>query len=188
MTDPEPKREPPTDEMLAAYGTMLGWLFIATALLVLLIIIPTWLIYVNQWTPYTMLYVVLCGALGGFVSSLSRLYGLRELPALLVTPGFKAVRNRYVAMYALIPPLLGIVGAAVIYMAMAGGLLEGDMFPKFKCALGEGKCDTGIKGLFEYSPASVKDSAKALVWGVVAGFSERFFPGVLDSLAQQKRS
>ena len=119
MESPLPQ-DPPgskfTPEMLAVYGTMLTWLFAATLILVLLFIIPTALIYHYKWEPYTMAYVVMSGAIGGFVSSLSRLYGLQELPALLTTPHFKLIQNRYIAMYALVPPLIGLIAAAVIYM------------------------------------------------------------------------
>lgn len=175
-----------TAEMLSAYGTMLTWLFVATVSIVLLISIPTGIAYYLHWQPYIMVYVVLSGALGGFISSLSRLYSLRELPALLLNPNFRIIRNRYVAMYALVPPLVGIVAAAVIYLAMAAGLLQGDLFASFECLKGKNQCNGGLSGLLDFGPETVRDQAKVLVWGFISGFSERFFPGVIEGLAKQK--
>lgn len=186
MTDDLPKRQSGlTAEMLSAYGTMLLWLFIATFLLIALLSIPTVLAYQLKWKTYTMIYVVLAGALGGFISSLSRLYSLRELPALLLDPNLKLIRNGYVAMYALVPPLIGIVAAAVIYLAVAAGLVQGDLFAKFACAHGENQCDAGLGGLMDFGPATVRDNAKVLVWGFISGFSERLFPSVIEGLGKQ---
>lgn len=88
MTDEQTTSSTPRigTEMLSAYGTMLTWLFIATVSIVVLISIPTAIAYYNHWQPYIMVYVILSGALGGFISSLSRLYSMRELPALLLHP------------------------------------------------------------------------------------------------------
>lgn len=184
--DPRPTEPNITVEMLSAYGTMLTWLFIATVGIVLLLSIPTGIAYYNGWQPYIMVYVVFSGALGGFISSLSRLYALRELPALLLDPNFKVIQNRYVAMYALVPPLIGIVAAAVVYVAVAAGLVQGDLFAKFDCTKGEGQCDGGIAGLMDFGPKTVRDNAKVLVWGFISGFSERFFPDAIGGLAKQK--
>lgn len=173
-------------EMLSAYGTMLRWLFIATVIIVLLLSLPAAIAYYKGWKPYVMVYVVLSGALGGFISSLSRLYSLRELPALLLHPNFKVIQNRYVAMYALVPPLIGIVAAAAVYLAVAAGYLRGDLFALFECYKGENQCDGGLAGLMDFGPKTVRDHAKVLVLGFVSGFSERFFPGVIEGLAQKK--
>lgn len=174
-----------TVEMLSTYGTMLTWLFFATVGIVMLISIPTAYAYIRGLQPYIVVYVALSGALGGFISSLSRLYSLRELPALLLHPNFKIIQNRYVAMYALVPPLIGIVAAVVIYLAVAAGLIQGDLFAKFDCSNGKSTCDAGLSGLLYYGPKSVQDYAKVLVWGFISGFSERFFPDAIEGLAKQ---
>lgn len=186
MADETSRVEPGiTDEMLSAYGTMLTWLFIATVSMVLLLSVPAGIAYFKHWQPYILVYVVLSGALGGFVSSLSRLYSLRELPSLLLHPNFRLIRNRYVAMYALVPPLTGIVAAAFIYLAIAAGLIKGDLFAEFACSK-VGECDRGLSGLMDFGPATARDHAKVLVWGFISGFSERFFPGVIEGLSKQK--
>lgn len=186
MADAPKSNEPQvTAEMLSAFGTMLTWLFIATVGMMLILAIPAGIAYSFGWHPSIMVYVVLSGALGGFVSSLSRIYSLRELPALLVHPDFKLIRNRYVAMYALIPPLIGIVASAFIYIAVAAGIIDGDLFANFHCL--DVDCNNGLSGLMNYGPETVRDYAKVLIWGFASGFSERFFPGVIDSLTQQKR-
>ncbi len=131
-------------------------------------------------------FVALSGALGGFVSSLSRLYSLRELPALLMKKSLHSMQNKFVAMYSLIPPLIGAIGGVVVYVAVAGGLIQGDLFAKFKCFNQGGNCDS-FGGLLMFGPSAVTDYAKVLVWGFISGFSERFFPGVIESLARQPK-
>ena len=175
-----------TAEMLSAYGTMLTWLFLATVGIIFLISVPTAIAYIRDSRPYIGVYVALSGALGGFISSLSRLYALREMPALLLHPNFKLIQNKYVAMYALVPPLIGIVAAVVVYLAVAAELIQGDLFAKFACSESKVVCDSGLSGLLHYGPQFVQDYAKVLVWGFISGFSERFFPDAIEGLANQK--
>jgi hypothetical protein len=86
----------------------------------------------------------------------------------------------------LVPPLIGIVAAAAVYLAVAAGYLRGDLFAAFECYKGENQCDGGLAGLMDYGPKSVRDHAKVLVFGFISGFSERFFPGLIEGLAQKK--
>ena len=172
--------------MLNTFGLMLMWLFGATVIVVVVIAVPLGVAFAREAELPILAFVALSGALGGFISSLSRLYALRELPALLLHKDFQLIQNRYVAMYSLIPPLVGIVGAVVVYVAVAGGLIQGDLFAKFRCGASSGNCDSGLGGLLLYGPEGVKDYAKVLVWGFISGFSERFFPGVLETLSKQR--
>lgn len=184
VTPPGKPRPDITPEMLNAYGLMLTWLFVATIVVALAIAIPVSIAYLMGKDLPILAFVALGGALGGFISSLSRLYALKELPALLLDRYFQLIQNRYVAMYSLIPPLVGIVGAVVVYVAIAGGLLQGDLFPKFTCYAKQSGCDS-LGGLLQYGPETVRDHAKSLVWGFLSGFSERFFPGAIESLSRQ---
>jgi len=172
--------------MLNAYGLMLTWQFHSTLLVAAVVAIPLLISnYLDLRLP-VLPFVSLSGALGAFISSLSRLYGLTELPALLLHGKFHQMKNRYVVMYSLVPPLIGVVASVAIYVAIAAGLIQGDLFAKFKCFSPDGDCNTGIAGLLAYGPETAKDCAKTLVWGFVSGFSERFFPGVIEGLAKQK--
>ncbi|MEM7428042.1 MAG: hypothetical protein AAF441_18265 [Pseudomonadota bacterium] len=72
----------------------------------------------------------------------------------------------------------GMVGALVLYYVMAGGLLQGDLFPTFK-KLNFDKVDLKLLGLKISSPIPNADFAKLAVWSFVGGFSERFVPATL---------
>lgn len=181
----QPESPEITSEMLNAYGLMLMWLFFATIIFVLVIAVPLSVVFWLESDLPILAFVALSGALGAFISSLSRLYGLKELPALLLQKNLQVIQNRYVALYSLIPPLVGIVAAVVVYVAVVAGLVRGDLFADFKCYAENGDCDFGLGGLLQYGPAAVSDYANVLVWGFISGFSERFFPGVLESLSKQ---
>jgi hypothetical protein len=186
MADENTPRTKFTQDMLKVYGQMLTWLFGATVLVVLAVsIILVLAFYIIHFDPPILAFIALSGALGGFISSLSRLYGLNNLPALLVQIDFKVIPNRYVAMYSLIPPVVGIVGAVVVYIAIAGGIVSGSLFASFGCHEKGGDCNNGILGLLYYGPDGVEEVAKALVWGFISGFSERFFPGLIENLSNQ---
>ena len=76
----------------------------------------------------------------------------------------------------------GVLGF-VIYGLFLSGLLQGDLFPKFKSADAE---FTRISVLLEtVTPNQNVDTAKAIVWAFIAGFSERLVPNVLDRLVNQ---
>ncbi len=73
----------------------------------------------------------------------------------------------------------GMVGAAVLYFLMAGGFLQGSLFPDLK--------ETGFKG----HPMSIwgltweavipnAEFAKLVVWSFIGGFSERFVSSALE--------
>jgi len=171
--------------LLNSYALMLTWLFVVTISLASFIAVTAFLSWDKGESPPFLPYVALSGAMGGFISALSRLYGLKDLPALLVQENIRLVRNLHVAMYALIPPVVGMVGAVVLYISMAGDLLDGALFPNFGCPQGPDKCPSGMYGLMEYGPQKVQDYAKALVWAFICGFSERFFPSVMEALSKK---
>ena len=90
--------------------------------------------------------------------------------------------NFYVVAYSLVPAVVGIIAAVMIYLLFAAGLLKGDLFPEFACA--EGKTCTDFHGFVsDWMPVNAPANAKAIVWGFIAGFSERFMPDILNRLA-----
>jgi hypothetical protein len=72
------------------------------------------------------------------------------------------------------------IGASVLFLAVAGNLVGGEMFPSFVCKIDD--CNSFV-GLFSYGPEQVQDYAKVLVWSFLAGFSERLVPDSLRSLS-----
>src|SRR4051794_32422047 len=92
-----------------------------------------------------------CGALGGFISALSRLYRLTELPALLLRDNLKLASNVVIVAYALVPPLVGAAAATGLYLIFEANLLSGQFFPAFTCSLDSpaivySNCDHSFKG------------------------------------------
>ena len=76
----------------------------------------------------------------------------------------------------------------ILYGIFAAGMLSGTLFPNIvNC------CRTMLKSgplplrhFFNFTgPATASDQARLLVWAVVAGFSERFVPDILDSFQKK---
>jgi hypothetical protein len=142
--------------MLNAYAQMLACLFVATLLLI--VIIGAAMITADYLkVPFPVLAIVaLCGAMGAFVSALSRLYSLKDLPELLLQQGFHGMKNLYVFVYSLVPPVVGVISAVVLYGAVLAGLIQGDLFPKFACGADAGDCASFV-GLLHYGPVGATD-------------------------------
>jgi hypothetical protein len=125
------------------------------------------------------------GAGGAFVSSLRRLYGFEDIfPRRSYIRLFRKL-DFYVIAYSLVPVLVGIIGAVMLYLLFAGGLLKGDLFPDFICAPNQ-SCEDFHGFVANWVPKDAAANAKAIVWGFVAGFSERFVPNILNHFATDK--
>jgi hypothetical protein len=72
------------------------------------------------------------------------------------------------------------IGAVMVYLLFAAGLLKGDLFPEFHCAVGQ--CADVHGFISNWSPIGAAANAKAIVWGFIAGFSERFVPDILNRM------
>jgi len=134
--------------------------------------------------PPLIATVLVCGALGAFFSALTRMYGFSNLPKIILMREF-SLPTKQLIMYSLTPPVVGAIAALVLYLAFAGGLLEGTVFPKFDCDL-KSKNDCSSLGslLGDWRPKDAASFAKVLVWSFVAGFAERLVPNTLEALGQ----
>jgi hypothetical protein len=186
--DKHPKSE---EEVIATknafnvHRQMVVWLFIATTISCLVLSIALYAMYVSSGGITALMVVVAAGALGGFVSALRRLYAFgRIFPSEAFTVWLRKA-NLYVAIYSMIPPLVGAIGAVVLYLVFASGMISGKLFPNFHCALGKDMCDGFGKFLSDWQPETASDYARAFVWSFVAGFSERFVPDILDRVGSQ---
>ena len=179
------RRADSTDQAtLDAHRLLVMWLFVSTLALGLAFL--ALMLYLDKTGrgPSIMVAVVIAGALGGFVSSLRRLYSFRDIfPRRQYVQLFTKL-NFYVVAYSFVPALVGMIGAAVIYVIFAAGLLKGDLFPEFRCNAAGGICDRFSDFVSGWSPDGPTAYAKAIVWGFVAGFSERFVPDILNRLGQ----
>ena len=82
--------------------------------------------------------------------------------------------------------IVGAIGAVVLYLVFAAGLLKGDLFPEFSCLNAAASCGAFHDFVSSWAPANATANAKAIVWGFVAGFSERFVPDVLNRLGSRE--
>lgn len=138
-----------------------------------------------------LIAVALTGALGGFVSALRRFYNFD--PTADPGPAFRLLGRStgYLLIYSLIPPLIGMIGALVLYVIFAAALIDGTIFPHFAVVHDSSvedkhTCLTHFQRfIYDWKPEQNVDYAKAFVWGFIAGFSERFVPDILTKLAGQ---
>jgi hypothetical protein len=180
--DTGPASGEPDQGTLDAHRLLVMWLFIST-----LVVGGAFLALVLyfHWTGRGGVTigtaVIVAGAGGGFVSSLQRLYSFQDIfPRRQYVQLFRRM-NFYVVAYSFVPALVGMIGAIVLYLIFAGGLLKGDLFPEFHCSVFDG-CGDFHGFVTNWSPNGPAASAKAIVWGFIAGFSERFVPDILNRL------
>lgn len=188
-TTPDPTQETaPKKQHNQLYAHRAMVLFLFTATLLVMLILGAVFIYTDptlnmnksdaESPSSVLLFVAMSGALGGFVSCLRRLYAFDDIfPHHRYAPRSS---NFYLAAYSAIPPLVGIISAAVIYGMFASGLITGELFPKFACAQAGNDCKTLPDFLGYWRPEGAQDYAKAMVWGFISGFSERFFVDTLN--------
>jgi hypothetical protein len=90
-----------------------------------------------------------------------------------------------------LPAINGAIFAVVLYLLIAAGLVNGDIFPNIGVSP---KDPDGTEGtvLLEFlklaKPVSSADFAKLLVWSFVAGFAERFVPDTLTRFASRREA
>jgi len=133
----------------------------------------------------TLVMVIIAGLLGGAFSMLQRV----QSPIQDGDPLSNLLALRTAKREILLSPILGAVGALVLYCVFDAGLLKGDLFPTMytvpKPAQGSLSFE---KYLFAAGPSAGIDHAKLLVWSFLAGFSERLLPDALDRLTKQASS
>lgn len=113
--------------------------------------------------------VAFAGIVGGAISLQRRIQSIPTEGDPL--PSIFEIKNGTFGLY--FAPFSGAIFALVLYLLFAGGLIQGDLFPKVR--LGEGIADS-----IEY--------AKLIVWSFIAGFAERLVPDALDRLVQRSQN
>jgi hypothetical protein len=124
------------------------------------------------------------GAMGGLLSLQQRYQGTARHGD--PVEGVSQLAHNWPQVF--LPAINGAVFALVLYMLMLGGLISGDIFPRFM------KPDENQNGLVlleflrQGKPANPSDYAKLIVWCFVAGFAERFVPDTLSRLVARTQT
>jgi hypothetical protein len=170
-------------KLLSAYKRMLSYQFYGAISLVALLVVGLLSSYViAKWEPPLLILVMLAGTLGAFFSALTRLYNVDQLSIALISPTVSELEGRYLLMYSLVPPIIGAIASVVLYIAFVGGIIGGGIFPELACKPDTASCESLIDVMRNYGPKSAQDYGKVLIWGFIAGFSERLVPDMLQTL------
>ena len=116
--------------------------------------------------------VLLVGAIGGFVSIQRRIKTLTDEDLALISGSIN---------YLLLAPLVGGILALILYLLFLSGLVEGDLFPRFKPPEAGTSIAKGLLALFEYSGRDPTDYAKLLFWSFLGGYSEKFVVDIIGN-------
>lgn len=190
--DTDKQRESSTVEttLLFTYRKMLFSIFAAALVTIVLIFVvfikSIFAIGDEAIAVSTMFVVVIAGAAGALFSSLIRIYNYEDLPTAVMSGDLRGLKGFYVVIYSIVPILVGMIAAGVFYLLLASGLIRGDLFPTFACKAGRA-CNEFAEFANNWSPDTATDHAKAVVWGFIAGFSERLVPDTLGSFAKSAR-
>lgn len=163
------------------------WLFFGAVFLVGILL--SIIFYKGDNLP-VLIVVILAGFVGGFVSSLTRLHQFKKFFPKEAYDELKKIHRFKIVVFSLIPPLIGGIAAVVLYGIFAGGMLSGTFFPEFGYVPQHLSSDNNVTSDFintvaDWRPKEAIDYIKAIVWGFIAGFSERFVPNILEGFTKK---
>jgi hypothetical protein len=128
---------------------------------------------------YNLVVCIFFGFLGAFLSRLMAFHSTsRDISV-------EDLLSGYAWHFLMVRLLVGAFSALVLYLAIAAGLLGGELFPMPVPGGGFGQLWVWYEQ-FGYSGPSA-NFAKLIVWCFIAGFSERFLPDSLSALEAKAR-
>src|SRR5262245_65160549 len=129
--------DPERPAMLDAHRLLVMWLFICTVIVSSLLIVVVIFFDTTGGGLTIEAAVMAAGAGGGFVSSLRRLYTFEDIfPRREYVRLFKKL-NFYVIAYSLVPPVVGTIGAIIVYLLFAAGKIRA----RYLEPLGQRECE-----------------------------------------------
>ena len=149
-------------ELLEGYKQMLSWLFISTASVIVglggILLLAHYYLLTHENKPDLpiLLFVASAGSLGALLSALMRMYNFKDLPKALFIQDLSEPRKKYLRIYSAVPILVGFTSATVLYLAVAGQIVDGELFADFKCKLENEVC-VSFKDFFSYGPEAEID-------------------------------
>lgn len=98
--------------------------------------------------------------------------------------------NGWVVLYVLWKSTVAIVFAFVLFLVFVGGLVQGELFPRFvRTTLEAGGGYVNMESFATaVKPEAYKDVAKLLFWSFLAGYSEKFVPNLISKIAGEAAS
>jgi hypothetical protein len=136
--------------------------------------------------PYlpTVFYSMVAGTLGSYFSSVLR---VQNLAAKRLTP--TSTVESVSLLSAGIAPVVGAFAGFLLFTIFASGLVTGEFLPKiefreYNVAIDLNQLNSGLWGITQAVPVNKIENIKLILAALVSGFSERFFPDVLDWLSK----
>jgi len=157
------------NEKLRLIRTVSNRLVSALAVLLCIIIPGSFYALYHGGVP-TALAIFTVGVVGGVVGLQRRLKTMSDDDLTLLA-------NSWV--YVCLSPLTGGILAVVTYILFVSGMLQGELFPHF-VPDDPTNSEIGLPVLFKVHCATGGDYGKALLWGFIAGFSERFATDIIS--------
>jgi hypothetical protein len=141
--------------------------------------------------PATLFLVMFVGAMGGLLSMQQRYQSVsREGDPI---NNISELMQNWSRLF--LPAISGAIFAVLLYMLVIGGLLEGELFPKFvpevtkKPENSDHPVGTALWDLLQQGrPGSRRDYAKLIIWSFIAGFAERYIPDTLSRFISRKEA
>jgi len=177
----------PVNQMVSDRISKRVTVVILVGLGIILLVVFLHSIGVAQSRPATLLPVLFVGAMGGLLSMLQRYQSVsREGDPI---DNISELTQGWSRLF--LPAISGAIFAALLYMMVIGGLLQGDLFPAMTAETQNSTNPDGV-GLMDLMqhgrPASSSSYAKLIIWSFLAGFAERFVPDTLTSFISKRET
>ncbi len=126
------------------------------------------------------LIIFLTGAAGGVANNYRR---LMRMPVDMIEAQ-SIMASQLITFQIYISPLAGGIFAAVLYLIFMSGFLQGTFFPAFDPVMKDGYESFRVFSQGA-NPATNQDTAKAILWAFIAGFSEGLVPNFIDKILRE---